>query len=96
MVETMPPSTSTSLPVMNEALSDVRNSTTFATSSGRPRRPSGLVLMMSAMIGCRDSSSRFIGVSLIPGDTERMRAPRAPHTGQSRRTSRCTPRFDVG
>ena len=71
----MPPSASTSLPVSNDAASEVMNEITFAISSGVPRRPRGLLLMMSCMIGWLDSSSRFIGVSLMPGDTDMTRAP---------------------
>lgn len=36
-----PPSATTMLPVMNEASSEARNSTTLAISSGLPRRPTG-------------------------------------------------------
>lgn len=84
----MSPSTSTSLPVMNEASCEITKETTLATSSGVPRRPSGLPAMMSAMIGFCTSSERFIGVSLMPGETDMMRAARAPQGAARRRAVR--------
>src|SRR5258705_9937681 len=44
----MPPSTTTSTPVTYELSSDARNSATFATSSGRPRRPNSVLPSMAA------------------------------------------------
>ena len=38
----IPPSTTISTPVTYELSSEARNKATFATSSGRPRRPNGV------------------------------------------------------
>ena len=46
------PSTLTQAPVMSEARSEARKTTTFATSSGRPNRPSGI----SALTNCSIAS----------------------------------------
>ncbi len=47
-----PPSTNTSVPVMNEAASETKNSTTAASSSAVPSRPSGVCSRSTAMAGC--------------------------------------------
>ena len=46
-----------------------------------------------ALVSRASASWRPIGVSIMPGVTEQMRAPTFPKRTASRRTSRCTPRL---
>ena len=46
-----------------------------------------------AMTSWASASWRPMGVSMMPGVTEQMRAPARPKRTASRRTRRCTPRF---
>ena len=68
---------------------------TAASSSGRAARPSAQPSTISATPWPAAISLRPIGVSTTPGDTETMRAPRAPQAGAVRRTMRITPSFDM-
>src|SRR5689334_5850449 len=63
-----PPSTTSSAPVMNDAWSDTRNATTFATSTGSPRRPNVAVSLLWV-------ASSSIGVAIGPGNTAFTRIP---------------------
>src|SRR5262245_19296065 len=72
-----PPSTATYEPVMNDAFSDARNSTAFATSSACPMRPSGWILPVFSSCSLRleplGNVARTIGVSIAPGHTASTR-----------------------
>ena len=62
-----PPSTNSSIPVIKLLSSDARNKTAFATSSGLPIRPSGIVFKRVVFI-CSSSNKRLrTGVSVGPG-----------------------------
>src|ERR1700730_4731043 len=62
----LPPSTNSSIPVMKLESSDARNNATFATSSGSPMRPIGMVDTIRAMTSedCRLASGVLIGPGL--------------------------------
>ncbi len=56
----------------------MRNAATAATSSDLPWRDSGVFSTICRMTGCCSNSWRPIGVSMMPGDNEVTRPPRAP------------------
>src|ERR1700734_610626 len=62
----LPPSTKSSTPVMKLESSDARNNAAFATSSGSPRRPIGMVeaIRPSTSADCRFNSGVLIGPGL--------------------------------
>ena len=93
MAATRPPSTGRSIPLMKLASSERRNAAPTATSSARPSRPMGDRLTSISLVSRASASWRPMGVSIIPGVTEQMRAPTRPKGTASRRTSRCTPRL---
>src|SRR5882672_10774416 len=64
----MPPSTTTSTTVTYELSLDAGNSATFATSSGRPRRPNSVLPGMAAAHSGSFNCSRVWLVSIRPGD----------------------------
>src|SRR5579885_3163920 len=73
-----PPSTINVVPVMYDAISDARNITACATSSGSPPRPSGMCLKYSDKsfgLAKLDAVSR---VRMRPGHTAFTRMPYGP------------------
>src|SRR5882762_9428915 len=62
----LPPSTNSSIPVTKLESSDARNNATFATSSGSPMRPIGMVDTIRAITSadCRLTSGVLIGPGL--------------------------------
>ena len=67
---------------MNDALAETRNETAFATSSGRPRRPSGT---SCSIIFCTSIGSARCFMSqtppskmILPGETQLIRTPSLP------------------
>ena len=54
----MPPSTTTSVPVINDESSLARNSTAFAISRASPKRPSGMLFSMLAAASFNCASVR--------------------------------------
>src|SRR5919199_2278899 len=77
----IPPSTSNTSPVMNAAASEQRNRTAPATSSGSPRRPSGVFCNISARISSAISSVNLEW--MYPGATTFARTPRLPSSRAS-------------
>src|SRR5882724_10949320 len=71
----IPPSTTISTPVTYELSSEARNSATFATSSGRPRRPSSVLPSMALAHSGSLSWSRVALLSIRPGEIELGRIP---------------------
>src|SRR4030095_12112757 len=63
----MPPSTTMSTPVTYELSSDARNSATFATSSGRPRRPNNVLPSIATAHSGSFSCARVWLVSISEG-----------------------------
>ena len=88
-----PPSTRMSVPVRNEASSETMKETTAAISSGEPSRASALSVTIPAIAGWLADSSRPMGVSITPGDSDSRRAPARPHAAARRSTRRRTPRL---
>ena len=66
---------------------------TDAISSARPARPSAEASTIARVPSVSASSRRPIGVSITPGDTDTIRAPRAPQLRAVRRTRRSTPKL---
>src|SRR5712672_118251 len=65
----IPPSTTISTPVTYELSSEARNKATFATSSGRPRRPSNVLAEHRARpFGVLQLFLRLIGFNQARGD----------------------------
>ena len=64
------------MPVTNDAASETAKAATAAISSGAASRPSGVCSSICCMTGCWASSWRPMGVSVSPGDTDVIRAPR--------------------
>src|SRR5207248_1350267 len=65
----IPPSTTRSTPVTHELSSEARNKATFATSSGRPRRPSSVLAEHRARpFGVLQLFLRLIGFNQARGD----------------------------
>src|SRR5437879_10002102 len=62
----LPPSTNSSIPVTKLESSEARNNATFATSSGSPMRPMGMVDTIRAITSadCRLASGVLIGPGL--------------------------------
>src|SRR6185503_4383894 len=71
----IPPSTTMSTPVTYELSAEARNRATFATSSGRPRRPSNVLPIMARAHSGSLSCSRVWFVSISPGEIELARIP---------------------
>src|SRR5258705_2559052 len=70
-----PTSATNAAPVTNDARSEARNSTTFAISSGLPRRPMGITFLnLSANPGCSSAGANN-GVSIAPGQMQLARIP---------------------
>ena len=83
---------------MNDAASDSRKATAVATSSDRPKRPSGVASSMGFIMGCWANSARPMGVSMSPGASELTRPPRFPHRTAARaqaRISGASARFEL-
>src|SRR5580704_16225447 len=73
----LPPSTRYDAPVINDALSDARNTMVWAISSGRPTRLSGTVAAKPAFLSGVPVKRSSIPVSIGPGATRLMRTPDA-------------------
>src|SRR6266481_4095441 len=71
----IPPSTTISTPVTYELSSEARNKATFATSSGRPRRPSSVLPSIAVAHSGSFSCCRVWLVSIKPGEMEFARIP---------------------
>ena len=71
-----PPFTSTCAPWTNSDASDASQTTTAATSSGVPARPSGVFPMVRSRTSAGQAA--IIGVSMIPGLTQLTRIPWCP------------------
>src|SRR5580692_12157137 len=71
----LPPSTTYDAPVMNEALSDARNTMVWAISSGLPTRLSGTVAAKLAFLSALPAKRFSMAVSIGPGATLLMRTP---------------------
>src|SRR5438046_259298 len=74
-----------STPVTYELSSEAKNIATFATSSGRPRRPSNVLPSITAAHSGSFSCSRVWLVSIRPGEIELARIP-APLSQQDDRS----------
>jgi hypothetical protein len=84
-----------SVPVMKLAVGVHKKTAIAATSSAWPTRGSADLLTKSCMIGLFSISARPMGVSMMPGDIEAIRAPRAPKDGDIRSTNNFTARFET-
>src|SRR4051812_37421778 len=90
-----PPSTKISAPCTFDESSDARNSTVLATSSGLPKRPSGMVceiLASSATLASGVGAVRSqIGVVVPPGETTLTRILRGDSSDAITRAIARTP-----
>src|SRR5580692_1268292 len=66
----LPPSTRYDAPVINDALSDARNTMVWAISSGRPTRLSGTVAAKPALLSGVPVKRSSIPVSIGPGGNQ--------------------------
>src|SRR5258708_4277355 len=71
----LPPSTLRTWPVMNRASSDAMKTMPSATSSERPRRPSGTVVTRAALFSAVPVNRVSMPVSVGPGATALTRIP---------------------
>ena len=72
-----PPSTISSVPVMNDAASESRKSVAFAMSRGVPTRPSGTAASVASLSVGLSIQRCCIGVCVGPGKTVLERMPSA-------------------
>src|SRR6478672_10692092 len=74
----VPPSTVSSVPLTKDASSEARKATAFATSSGRPTRPRGV--MATKADRSSPSPAWTPSVSMMPGTTALTRTPEGPYS----------------
>src|ERR1051326_5870773 len=90
-----PPVTGSVWPVMYDASSEARNSTAFATSTGNPRRPSGVIFegLNSTVRSSSFRPSPVRSVSMGPGATALTLIPYCASSSATSRMKPCTPAF---
>src|SRR6185503_20012872 len=86
-----PPSTKTELPVMNDDASELSNTTTPASSSTSPQRPSGMLRTNSWYFTGSLSRVRFISVPKGPGQIALTVTPVPAHSRARARVRLATP-----